>query len=71
MVTRGQEGREDGERFVKGCRLAVNRMNESRDPMHSMVTVVTNIALNTGCLLRVSRCPVLSPHTHNDNYVRR
>ena len=39
-------------------------MNESRDPMHSMVTVVTNTALNTGCLLRVSRCRVLSPHTH-------
>ena len=39
-------------------------MNESRDAMHSMVTVVTNTALNTGCLLRVSRCQVLPPHTH-------
>ena len=38
--------------MVKGYRVAVNRMNKSRDLMHSMMTIVNNTILNTGCLLR-------------------
>ena len=47
----GWEGEENGEIFVKGYKVVVNRVNTSRDLMLSVMTIVNNTVLNTGHLL--------------------
>lgn len=51
MVTRSWEVGET-QRWSKGTKQQLYKMNKSRDLMHNMMTIVNNIVLNTGNMLR-------------------
>lgn len=51
MVTRSWEVGET-QRWSKGTKQQLYKMNKSRDLMYNMMTIVNNIVLNTGNMLR-------------------
>lgn len=52
MANQGWGGGGNGEMFVRGYKVAVNRKHKFRDLMLSMITTVNNTVLNTGHSLR-------------------
>lgn len=51
MVTRSWEVGET-QRWSKGTKQQLYKMNKSRDLMYNMMSIVNNIVLNTGNMLR-------------------
>ena len=52
VVNQGWGGGGNGEMFVRGYKVAVNRKNKSRDLMLNIITTVNNTVLNIGHSLR-------------------
>lgn len=52
MVTRGGEEGENGRYWSKVTKLQLYKKNKPRDLMYSRMTVVNNIVLKTGNMLR-------------------